>query len=376
MMFMVPISILLGSVSLTAIARAFGSKEPVQLTHRAAAGVGGSAVAIFSLAVFTSIVTPIRGAAGSAAMMAAVGGALLLFGFGGWLARANARQRQPKRRRHKSQPKPPWAHPLARTERTNMFAEALADEFSVVVVTALAGLSGLLWSPLPLLVAGGLQLMWLALIPDTKWFRARVERKQAAMAQEQSVEVREEQIEFLADDQKKLHQQVLDSAERARNALQASNFPLDSSKLDRVVDHHLWLMQLENYYADLDDHSKLRGLDKQISAAESDLEGMDGRMHDVLETRLEILRRRHVQLARLGQSLQEVSDKRRMLEETLMLVAESALSSTATNPLDEIDEVLLDLETAEEVVLDLHDEDEALEREIEKALAEAPITSA
>ena len=374
LLLFLPLAIVLGSVSMSALSRAMGSSEPIQLAHRASAGIAVSAVVMFLLASLATLfsatsIVPIFGAAGVLALL----GAITSF------AVRSERQAKPKtvrtkaareRRKHDRPPRPPWTHPLARTEKTNLYAEALVDEYNIVAILGATGLSILLANPLPLITVGGLELIYLALVPDTKWFRRRVERKHLGLAHEQAEARRSEQIEYLATDQLRRHEEMFRHVERVREAVEASGFALDLQKFERAIDHHLWLMQLENYYSDLDTAGREREVDKQLAMARADLEGMSGRMAEVLAKRVDVLERRREQVEEFEIRLHEVTDKRRMLEETLLLAAESALAGP--NSFDEIDDVLLDLQVTEEVVLDLLDEDDKLEAESEAAYAAVP----
>ncbi len=361
-----PMAIVLGSMSLSAIARAMGSTEPIGITHRAAAGVGVSAIGLFLLAAGASLL-----AATGVPLALGIIGLLALFAvlLAAMRRSVKAGMRAQKRRKHSGPPKPPWTHPLARTERVNMYSEALADEVNVIAVLAAAALSLVLQNPMPLLAVGGFELLWLATAPDAKWFRARVERKHLAMANDQALKYRDEQREYLASDQLESHQRMIEQVERAQAAIDAAGFPFDAKRLQRIVDHHLWLMQVENYYSDLDIPTRIREITSRVEAARADVQGMSGRALEVLEQRLDVLERRLAQAHELEARLHEVADKRRNLEQTLLLVTESALAGSRT--FDEIDEVLLDIEIAEEVVLDLRDDEEALEAEIEAVYAES-----
>lgn len=369
LLIFLPLAIVLGSVSMSAISRAFGSKEPIRLAHRASAGVAITTIVLFALASAATLFTAGAGMMQLLGVAAVVATIAAITSF----ARRSSKRTKPqrKRRSHQRPPKPPWQHPLARTEQTNLYAEALVDEINIVAILAATALSILLANPIPLLTAGGLELIYLALVPDTEWFRRRVDNKHLAMAHDQASERREEQREFLAFDQLQRHERLIEQVERARETLSQAAYGFDESKLEQAVDHHLWLMQLENYYTDLDTPGRLRDLDKRIDAARADIDGVDGRMLEVLERRLEVLERRREQFEEMEARAQEVADKRRILEETLPLITESALAGQVR--IDDLDEVLFDLQVTEDVVLELHDADDALEAEIEEAYAEATV---
>jgi hypothetical protein len=375
MALFVPMATVLGGFTLSAFRRAAGRQRNLEIPMKAAGALGLSIAAIFLFTAASSIVSSVLSWIGGAVIepgsIVSTAGLLgFLFLVGHLIRRVFKRDRKEKeRRRHDRPPRPPWANPLARTRRTSMLGEALADQYNVITQGALVALSIVMWNPLPALIGGGLELFWLALAPDSKWFRDRVEAKHRAMAEEQARERREEQIEYLTEEQLERHEEMLHIADAARDAMAAAQYPFDTGKVDHLVDHHLWLMELENYYTDQRNLEQTTGLVEQMERLREERASASGRMEEALTRRLDVLQRRLDQIDRLADRLDEVSEQRRNLEDAVRLIAESALSASGSEVATEIDDVLTNLQATEEVVLDFQAEEDELEREIEEAAA-------
>lgn len=380
LVLLVPIVGLLGSLVWSGFRRASGHDERVSFVSSGGAALAASLVLLFVvstlLAAFNSAAGAIAGAAvGSPGLLVAA--ALVFLASTSVVVFQKMRAQRKvvaERKQHQGRPRPPWSNPLARTEPANMLVEAVLNQWNLIGALAAAALSILMANPLPALVFGGLELFYLALVPDTKWFAQSVDAKHRALAEEQATERRDEQLEYLNEEQRALHDQMVAIGDGARNALQASNYPFDVAKIDRIVDHHLWLMELENYYGDMDDTHRLAELDRQLTDAQRQADDSTGRMADVSEQRVHVLERRIDQLRRLSEHVDQIRHQRTGLEDALRLLSESALSAGATSS-DEIDAVLEHLEITEEVVLDFHSEEEELDAAIEEAVAKAGIAA-
>lgn len=372
LLVLVPLTMFVGGFSLQMFRRLTGHEKANEFPRKASAGLGISLVTLFGFSTVFSILIQLFGAASGAVATGGVGlvvALVALVAIGGGLVAAGLKRKKKtaKRKRHARPPRPPWEHPLARTKPANMLTEALVDQYNVIALGAAVALSIVLWNPLPALIAGGLELPWLALAPDTKWFRDRIEAKHAEMAEEQARERRAEELEYLSDEQRENHRQMMRVARSAREAMHAARFPFDTSKIDRLVNHHLWLMQLENYYADQRDPSRIEELDDKLSEVRAEQASTQGRMAEVLARRARVLEQRRQQLTRMDGRLRDVTGERRSLEEAIRLVAESALSAPGRQVAGEIDDVLMSLQATEEVVLDFQAEEDELSRQIEEA---------
>jgi predicted nucleic acid-binding Zn-ribbon protein len=379
MSLFVPMASALGGFTVGAFRRAAGHDRNLKIPMKAAGGLGLSVVAIFIFTTIASIFSAVTGWLGGAPVdPGGIIGAVGILGFlgivGTLIGKSWARDREEKRRRKRreSPPRPPWENPLARTEKTSMIAEALANQYNVITQGALVALSIVLWNPLPALIGGGLELFWLALVPDSEWFRNSVEAKHRAMAEQQARERREEQLEYLDHEQVERHRRMAALADSAREAMAAARYPFDTGKVNRLVDHHLWLMELENYYSDQRDPSRIAAIDDQLAEVQSKRELLSGgRMAQALDRRIDILAKRKSQLEEMGERVDDISEQIHNLEDAVRLITESALSSSGPQVAAEIDDVLLNLHTTEEVVLDFHAEEDELERQIEQAVVEA-----
>lgn len=262
----------------------------------------------------------------------------------------------------------------------SLYWEAFINQYNLIGLGGLVAMSVILGNPLPFLVGIGVELMYLAVIPETAFFQNVVKNKYSEMTEAERVAKHQQRLSRLHPVQRRRYDEI----DALVDSTQANIDDNDSmglnvgSKLNVLRDRYLWLMELLNAYehylasirpGQIDD--AIRDVDNQLASSDSE------RVKHTLQERRNVLEKRKVRLERVHENHAIVRTQVMTIEDIMRLIHESSM--TIQNPADigrQVDDLLIDVEATEEAVHDLEsmgnisgqDELDAFDKELEEAI--------
>lgn len=271
---------------------------------------------------------------------------------------------------------------MAKKKKTehNLYWEAFINQYNLIGLAGLVALSIVLQSWLPFMVAIALELMYIALLPETQLFQRTVENKYREIEEDERRRRLQNRLDRLHPVQQRRYEEISARVDTIRDNLKESDQNgLDiESKLEVLRDRYLWLMELLNAYDQYlgsmrpnQIEDALRDVEQQIATHQSE------RVRATLEERRDVLQKRKQRLERVHENHAIVRTQVMTVEDIMRLIHESSM--TIQNPQDigrQIDDLLIDVEATEEAVHDLdaignvaaQDELAAFDQELEQAI--------
>ena len=272
------------------------------------------------------------------------------------------------------------ANPKKAKSKHNSYWEAVINQYNLIALGGLATLSVVTLSPIPLLAAAGFEMIYLALLPETKFFQRYIHNKYSAIDEEERQRLLEGRLDRLHPVQRRRYYEVSAIVDSTMANLEESDVMGDEvlGKLSELRNRYLGLMELlkayESYLSSIRPNQiqdALTDVDRQIATHDS------ARVKQSLEERRDVLLKRQARLARVHENHAIVRTQVMTIEDIMRLIHESSMG--IQNPRDigrQIDDLLFDVEATEEAVQDLDangtassDDDLAeFDRELEQAL--------
>lgn len=259
----------------------------------------------------------------------------------------------------------------------NYFAEAFLLQYNLIALGFFAALAILLWSPLPLLLAVGMEIIYMALVPTSQPFERFLEardRQERADAREDALDDR---LEKLSPWQRQNYERAKELVTGIKNNFdkQADDMGYATiEKLATLKERLLWMMELSNIYDNYLGGLNDRQLEHEISNVEGQLESASGRLAQSLRERLNVLRKRQSRLSKVRENKAIIQNQIKTVMDILHLMQESSM--TIRNPSgisQQLDDLLTDVEATEATIseiehVDAHGADADFDRELEEAL--------
>ena len=262
----------------------------------------------------------------------------------------------------------------------SLYFEAFINQYNLIGLVGMVLLSAVTGSPIPFLVALGLELMYVAVVPETEFFKNAVRAKYSHLDEADELRKLRGRLEALHPVQRRRFDEISALVESTQGNLRENeSMGLDvASKLDVLRGRYLWLMEMLNAY-----ESYLASIRPgQIEDAMSDVAAQiasteSSRVKATLEERKAVLIKRKARLERVNENHAIVRTQVMTIEDILRLIHESSM--TIQNPADigrQLDDLLIDVEATEEAVHELDsigkisDQDDlaAFDKELEAAL--------
>ena len=262
----------------------------------------------------------------------------------------------------------------------SLYWEAFINQYNLIGLGGMVALSLVMGSPMPFLAALGFELIYLAVIPETEFFKKAVHAKYNEIDDAEAERRLRLRFERLHPVQRRRYDEIAALVESTKgNLAENDTMGLDvAHKLDVLRARYLWLMELLNAYesylssirpGQIDDN--LRDVASQIATSES------SRVKATLEERRSVLNKRKARLERVHENHAIVRTQVMTIEDIMRLIHESSM--TIQNPADigrQIDDLLIDVEATEEAVQDLdtignssgQDDLAAFDKELEDAI--------
>jgi len=241
----------------------------------------------------------------------------------------------------------------------NLYVEAFTNQYNLILLGFAAILCVLLWNPLPMIAAAGLELIFMALVPGTDLFRRYVDMKYREIDEEERQLALRARVERLTPDQQyryKLTQELV-LATRENIAEHGTGLLDDvSAQLENLQERYLRMMESLNLYETYLNsvsggqlHAALRDLEQQLGNAPA-------RLKASLSERRTILQKRIERLEHVRENHEVLRTQLATVQDMLMLIKESSM--TIQNPKgisDQLEGIMSEMEMAEEAVREVDD---------------------
>ncbi len=259
------------------------------------------------------------------------------------------------------------------------YKEAFLLQYNLILMGFFVLLAFLLWSPLPLLLGLGLEIVYLALVPGSQVFGrylAMRDRQDKAAARVDALEERLDELNPWQRQNYERASELIKSIE-ANFTRQADISPNTIDKLETLRERLLWLMELSNVYDHYLGGINERHLQQEVEKVHRQLDNSSGRLRQSLQERLSVLDKRRMRLGKVRENKEVIKNQIATIMDILHLMQESSM--TMRNPQgisQQLDDLLLDVESTEAAVSELETMNDkrstdAFDQELEKALEQA-----
>jgi hypothetical protein len=275
---------------------------------------------------------------------------------------------------------------VANESEHNLYWEALINQYNLIGLGGLVALSLLMlitgvasWY-VPMLIALGFEMMYLAAIPETEFFKRAVKAKYNELSDLDRAEQLERRLGRLHPVQRRRFEEISALVDDTKTNLK-ENDSMGSAvrgKLDTLRDRYLWLMELLNAYEHYLASIRPGQIDEALADVESQIASQkSARVRKSLEERKEVLQKRKKRLERVHENHAIVRTQVMTIEDIMRLIHESSMTIQDPRGIGEqIDDLLIDVEATEEAVHDLdsigsisgQDELDAFDKELEEAV--------
>lgn len=241
----------------------------------------------------------------------------------------------------------------------NLYVEAFTNQYNLILLGFAAILCLILWNPLPMIAAAGVELIFMALVPGTDLFRRYVDMRYREIDEEERQLALKARVERLTPDQQyryKLTQELV-VATRENIAEHGTGLLDDvSAQLENLQERYLRMMESLNLYETYLNsvsggqlHAALRDLEQQLGNAPARLRTSLGERRTILQKRIE-------RLEHVGENHEVLRTQLATVQDMLMLIKESSM--TIQNPKgisDQLEGIMSEMEMAEEAVREVDD---------------------
>ena len=248
------------------------------------------------------------------------------------------------------------------TGNVNYLKEAFKWQYNVIGlagVTAFALVSG---TALPILLAAGVEMMYLAVVPQSSAFRRLVRSwKYEADKKSHDAKVRQMQIQLtpMVRDRYGNLQQIcqLIRGNYARLSSTSQIFVDQmSDRLDGLLHSFLRLANAGIMYTDHLQRANPRTIDKDIETLERDLAKQPAKVQEINKKRIEILKKRQERFRKIVDDLQVINVQCEAIEDVLELIRDQSVTLSDPQMVAErLDGLIADVEHTEATVREIED---------------------
>ncbi len=266
-------------------------------------------------------------------------------------------------------------------KQRNLHKEAFFSQYNIILLAFAVIAAVLTGSFLPIVAAVGLEVLYLAFVPETQIFKRLVDQKYLEIDKEEIDNQYEKRMSLLQWGQRERYESLAGLIQDTKANLNKHGDGLGDSmvgKLRTLEERFLWMMETANsydHYLGNVDHDTLQ---RDLHHVQSSISTASGVVKKTLEERHHILKKRLERLEKVYENRTVLTTQISTVEDIMRLIFESSLSMTDPRGVSkQVDDLLIDVESTEETVNELDggefEEEMELEfdAELEKALAEA-----
>ncbi len=248
------------------------------------------------------------------------------------------------------------------TGSSNYLKEAFQWQYNVIGIAGAAALALISGTALPVILAAGVELMYLAVVPQSSAFRRLVrswryedekkarDAKVLAMQQQLPADVRERYA--------KLGQ--ISQSIRANYARLSSTSQLFvdqvQQRIDALMNSFLRLASAEFTYTEYLQRTNPRAIEQEIQALERNIDKQPAKVQEINRKRIEIMHKRQERFKKIVEDLQVIQVQSAAIEDVLALIRDQSVSLTDPQQVNEkLDLLMQDVESTEATVREIED---------------------
>jgi hypothetical protein len=248
------------------------------------------------------------------------------------------------------------------TGSSNYIKEAFQWQYNVIGLAGAAAFALISGTALPVLLAAGIELMYLAVVPQSSAFRRLVrswryedekkahDAKVRAMQQQLPADVRERFA--------KLGQLAQNIRSNYTRLSSTSQIFVDQvyQRIDALMNSFLRLASAESTYTEYLQRTNPRAIDQEIISLERNLEKQPPKVQEINRKRIEIMRKRQERFKKIVEDLQVIQVQCAAIEDVLALIRDQSISLTDPQQVNEkLDLLMQDVESTEATVREIED---------------------
>jgi hypothetical protein len=248
------------------------------------------------------------------------------------------------------------------TGNVNYLKEAFKWQYNVIGLAGAAAFALISGTALPIILAAGVELMYLAVVPQSSAFRRLVRSWQYEEEKKKhDLRVRQMQMQLtpmVRDRYTKLEQMC--SMIRANYARLSSTSQIFvdqmSNRLDGLLQAFLRLANAGTMYTEHLQRANPRSVDKDIELLERGLANQPAKVQEINKKRIEILKKRQERYRKIVDDLQVINVQVEAIEDVLELIRDQSVTLSDPQMVAErLDGLIADVETTEATVREIED---------------------
>ena len=248
------------------------------------------------------------------------------------------------------------------TGSSNYLKEAFKWQYNVIGLVGAALFALVSGTALPILLAAGAEMMYLAVVPQSSAFRRLVRSwKYEADKKAHDAKVRQMQMQLtpmVRDRYGKLQQMCQMIRGNYARLSSTSQIFVDqmSDRLDGLLDSFLRLSNAGIMYTDHLQRANPRVIDKDIEGLERDLAKQPAKVQEINKKRIEILKKRQERFRKIVDDLQVINVQVEAIEDVLELIRDQSVTLSDPQMVAErLDGLIADVENTEATVREIED---------------------
>lgn len=244
----------------------------------------------------------------------------------------------------------------------SLVKEAFQWQYNVIGLAGAAGLALVSGTALPIILAAGLELMYLAVVPQSSAFRRLVrswryedekkahDAKNRAMQQQLPADVRERYNKL-----GQVSQSIRANYSRLSSTSQIFVDQVQQ-RIDALMNSFLRLANAESTYTDYLQRANPRQIEQEITALERNIEKQPPKVQEINRKRIEIMHKRQERYKKIIEDLQVIQVQCAAIEDVLALIGDQSVSLTDPQQVNEkLDLLMQDVESTEATVREIED---------------------
>lgn len=248
------------------------------------------------------------------------------------------------------------------TGNVNYLKEAFKWQYNVIGLVGVAAFALVSGTALPILLGAGLEMMYLAAVPQSSAFRRLVrswkyeEEKKAHDARVRQMQM---QLTPMVRDRFGKLQQMCEMIRANYSRLSStSQIFVDqmSNRLDGLLSSFLRLANAGITYTEYLQRANPRAIDKEIEMMERDLGKQPVKVQEINRKRIEILKKRQERFRKIVDDLQVINVQVEAIEDVLELIRDQSVTLSDPQMVTEkLEGLIADVESTEETVREIED---------------------
>lgn len=248
------------------------------------------------------------------------------------------------------------------TGNVNYLKEAFKWQYNIIGLAGAIGFALVSGTALPILLAAGVELMYMAVVPQSSAFRRLVRSwKYEEEKKQHDLRVRAMQQQLtpmIRDRYGKLQQMCQHIRANYARLSSTSQIFVDqmSNRLDGLLHSFLRLANAGITYTEYLQRANPRAIDKDVETLERDLAKQPAKVQEINRKRIEILRKRQERFRKIVDDLQVINVQVEAIEDVLELIRDQSVTLTDPQMVTEkLEGLIADVETTEATVREIED---------------------